>query len=125
MRTLIVDDSPMMRLLLCRILRAAGADVDEAPDGETAVERLTQEERYDCLVVDWNMPGMDGPELIRIVRATPTLEGLPILMVTCENSHDQVSRALLAGADEYLMKPFTPDMLVSKLAMLGFHELAE
>ena len=73
----------------------------------------------DVILVDWNMPEMNGLEMIRAVRVEPELRRIPIVMVTTETEYDQVVKALAAGASEYVMKPFTKDIIMDKLDMLG------
>ncbi len=119
MRALIVDDSKTMRMILKRVVLEIGFEVAEAGDGHDAITRLNRGEPADLLLVDWNMPVMNGYELIRAVRANSLLSGIRIMMVTTETSMSQVEQALEAGADEYLMKPFTKDVLLAKLALLG------
>ena len=119
MRALVVDDSRAMRLILGRVLRERGCDVVEAGDGQEALAALSAGEVPDVALVDWNMPVMNGLELVQAVRRDPALAGMRLVMVTTESESSQVIRALEAGADEYLFKPFTPDAVVDKLAMLG------
>lgn len=119
MRALVVDDSRAMRLILGRVLRERGCDVVEAGDGQEALVALSTGEVPDVALVDWNMPVMNGLELVQAVRRDPALQGMRLVMVTTESESSQVIRALEAGADEYLFKPFTPDAVVDKLAMLG------
>ncbi|HXX91522.1 MAG TPA: response regulator [Acidimicrobiales bacterium] len=116
---LVVDDSRSMRSILGRILRGFGMDVEEAPDGRAALDRLVEGERPDVALVDWHMPNMTGVELVSEVRSRPELAGMTIVMVTSESEPDQIGLALAAGADEYIIKPFTPDAVADKLAMLG------
>jgi len=121
MRALVVDDSKAMRLILGKTLREIGFDVTEAGDGQQAISRLNQGEQVDLMLVDWNMPVMNGYELICAVRANALLSSIPIMMVTTETSMSQIQKALAAGANEYLMKPFTKDLLVEKLTLLGIN----
>jgi two-component system chemotaxis response regulator CheY len=118
-RALVVDDSRAMRLILARVLRERGCEVVEAGDGREALLALAAGETPDVALVDWNMPVMNGLELVDAVRRDPAYQGMRIVMVTTESESSQVIRALEAGADEYLFKPFTPDAVVDKLAMLG------
>jgi two-component system chemotaxis response regulator CheY len=118
-RALVVDDSRAMRLILARVLRERGCDVVEAGDGREALVVLAAGEVPDVVLVDWNMHVMNGLELVEAVRRDPAYRGVRIVMVTTESESSQVVRALEAGADEYLFKPFTPDAVVDKLAMLG------
>jgi len=119
MRALNVDDSKTMRMILGKTLKEAGVLVSEAGHGQEALDLLNQGEPVDLLLVDWNMPVMNGYELIRAVRANVLLSSVRIMMVTTETSMNQVETALSAGANEYLMKPFTKEVLLEKLALLG------
>jgi two-component system chemotaxis response regulator CheY len=119
MRALIVDDSKTMRIILGRFLRANGFEVCEAGHGGEALARLNQGDPVDLMLVDWNMPVMNGYDLVRAVRANAMLGSLRIMMVTTEGTLDQVADALAAGANEYVMKPFTDEVLKEKLALLG------
>lgn len=119
MRALVVDDSRAMRMILARVLRERGCDVVEAGDGREALAALSSGALPDVALIDWNMPVMNGLELVEAVRREPAYQGMRLVMVTTESESTQVVRALEAGADEYLFKPFTPDAVVDKLAMLG------
>lgn len=122
MQAIVVDDSRAMRMLMGRLLKDIGFAVDEAGDGSEALDRLRERLPVDPVqlaLVDWNMPEMSGIELVEAVRADPAFSSLRIVMVTTETELSQVSRALEAGADEYLMKPFTRDDVIGKLELLG------
>lgn len=120
MHVLIVDDSRSMRMILKKQLTEAGFSVTEAANGQEALDCLRKQDvRFDVALFDWNMPVMSGIELLGHVRADPTLCVLPVVMVTSETQLDYVSRALEIGANEYLMKPFTPEALKEKLDMIG------
>lgn len=119
MNALVVDDSKAMRMILGNTLKEAGLRVVEAGDGREAITRLNQGEPVDLMLVDWNMPVMNGYELVCAVRANPLLSNVLIMMVTTETSMAQVEQALAAGANEYLMKPATKEMILEKLALLG------
>jgi two-component system chemotaxis response regulator CheY len=119
MRALIVDDSRTVRMILGKALRELGYDVQEAEHGKEAIERLYHGETVDLLLVDWNMPVMNGYELVCQVRRNVLLDHIKIMMVTTESSMEKVQQALEAGANEYLMKPFTKDVLLEKLTLLG------
>ena len=119
MRALIVDDSKAMRMILGRTLKEIGFDVIEASHGQEALARLDEGQEVNLMLVDWNMPVMNGYELVCAVRANVLLSKVRIMMVTTETSISQVEQALAAGANEYLMKPFTKEQLVEKLALLG------
>lgn len=119
MRALVVDDSRPIRRIESEILKELGFETFDACNGREAIERLQQIERPDVVLVDWNMPEMDGLEFIKTVRKDARFSGLVILMVTTEIETDQMLRALSAGADEYLMKPFQKDALIEKLRLVG------
>jgi two-component system chemotaxis response regulator CheY len=120
MRALVVDDSRAMRALLRQILVRIGIEVvDEAADGLAAIELVQKGPLPDLVLVDWHMPVMDGLELVVALRSNKEWCHLAIMMVTTESEHENMVRALLAGADEYLIKPFTADAVVEKLALLG------
>jgi len=119
MHALVVDDSRSMRLIIAKVLKELGFTVAEAGDGREALGRLNAGEQADLMLIDWNMPVVNGLELVRAVRANPLLSRIRIMMVTTETSMSQMHLALEAGANEYLMKPFTKDVLLGKLAMLG------
>ncbi len=119
MAALVIDDSKAIRSILRRILNSAGIEVFEAGDGQEALDCLQRIQSIDLALVDWNMPGMDGYEFIRTVRANPIYLHLRLMMVTAESELDQIAEALAAGADEYIMKPFTRDAVLDKLKLLG------
>jgi two-component system chemotaxis response regulator CheY len=121
-QAMVVDDSRAMRMLMGRLLKDIGYEVAEAGDGSQALDSLRERlaaNPVQLALVDWNMPEMSGIELVEAVRADPAFAGLRIVMVTTETELSQVMRALEAGADEYLMKPFTRDDVVGKLELLG------
>ena len=123
MHVLIVDDSRSMRMILRKQLVEAGFQVTEAGDGQEALRCLREQgAHFDLALFDWNMPVMSGIELLGQVRADPTLCVLPVLMVTSETELDYVARALELGANEYLMKPFTPEALKEKLELIGLDD---
>lgn len=119
MRALIVDDSRPIRRIESDILKELGFETADASHGKEALERLNSAPLPDVVLVDWNMPEMDGLEFIRTVRGDTRFSGLVMLMVTTETETDQMLRALSAGADEYLMKPFQKECLIEKLRLLG------
>jgi two-component system, chemotaxis family, chemotaxis protein CheY len=118
MRALVIDDSRAVRLLIRSILGELGMDVVEAGNGQEGLARLGDSPEVDLVLVDWNMPVMDGLEFITAVRGQRIYDAVRIMMVTTETESEQVTRALAAGANEYVMKPFTKDVLVAKLSML-------
>ncbi|MCH7924633.1 MAG: response regulator [Planctomycetes bacterium] len=118
MLALIVDDSRTMRLVLKKILNEVGFEVSEAGDGSEALIRLKELDRVDLMLVDWNMPVMDGLEFVRAVRQDNAYDEVPLMMVTTEDTMDRVVEALNAGANEYVMKPFTSESIIEKLEIL-------
>jgi two-component system chemotaxis response regulator CheY len=118
MRALVIDDSRTVRIIIGQILREIGMQVLEARDGVEALEQIKRNPDVDLMLVDWNMPQMNGLDFIRAVRANRAYDAVRILMVTSESQGEQVIQALEAGANEYLMKPFNKDVLVAKLSML-------
>lgn len=119
MKALVVDDSRVVRLAVGRILGELGYAVEEAANGEAALSRLREAGPFDIAMVDWNMPVMDGLALLVAIGDGKAPAPRHIVMVTTENDPSQIERALAAGANEYVMKPFTKDVLASKLALLG------
>jgi two-component system chemotaxis response regulator CheY len=118
MLALVIDDSRAVRLIIRNIVREMGIDVVEAVNGLEGLEKLRQNPDVELVLVDWNMPEMNGLDFIREVRAQRAYDGIRIVMVTTETEGEQVCRALNAGANEYVMKPFSRDVLVAKLSML-------
>lgn len=115
MNFLIVDDSSTVRRILTNGLEQIGYEnVIEAENGEEALETLAAEE-IDFLITDWNMPGVDGLELIRQVRGSNGMADMPILMVTTRGMEEDVLKAMKAQVDNYIVKPFTPDVLEEKI----------
>jgi two-component system chemotaxis response regulator CheY len=117
-RALVIDDSRTVRLIIGKVLTELGFEVIEAGDGREGLDRLAGWPGVAVVLVDWNMPVMSGLEFIRAVRARREYDHVRLLMVTTETEQEQVLRALSAGADEYVMKPFTRDILVAKLGLL-------
>jgi two-component system, chemotaxis family, chemotaxis protein CheY len=118
-RALILDDSRAMRMILSRIMHSAGFDVVEGADGQAGLDALSSGPLPDVALVDWNMPGIDGLSFVHAVRDNPAYRSMTLMMVTTESEHDQVVRALAAGAHEYIIKPFTADAVIDKLDLLG------
>lgn len=119
-KALIVDDSRTIRLILRRILLEMGYEVCEAANGREALAAIETEGTAVSLVLtDWNMPEMNGLELVKRLRQNPELASLRVVMVTTETELDHMVLALDAGADEYVMKPFTKDILKEKLELAG------
>ena len=119
MHALIVDDSRAMRHILRKIVEPLGFQIAEAGHGKEGLERLNDQPNTELVLVDWNMPEMNGFEFVQAVRANPNFEGMKLVMVTTETEPAKMARALMAGVDEFLMKPFTPEMLLDKLQLIG------
>ena len=105
-------------MIIGNILREIGLKVLEARDGLEALDQVKRNPDVELLLVDWNMPGMNGIDFIRAIRSERAYDGVRILMVTSEAQGVQVTEALGAGANEYLMKPFSKEVLVAKLNLL-------
>jgi two-component system chemotaxis response regulator CheY len=119
MRALIVDDSRAIRGIIGKMLREVGFEIVEAGHGIEAMQRLKEAGPVDVMLVDWNMPEMNGYEFLCSVRANRDYCAIPLMMVTSETEMSQMSKALEAGANEYVMKPFTKDVITEKLSLLG------
>jgi two-component system chemotaxis response regulator CheY len=119
MQALVIDDSRAMRSILGQILKGLGFSVAEAGHGQEGLDHLRQGLHPDVILLDWNMPVMNGYEFLKTVRAESAYRELTIMMVTTESEMSQVVRALAAGANEYVMKPFTAEVIREKLQLLG------
>jgi two-component system chemotaxis response regulator CheY len=119
MHALLIDDSRVMRTIIGNILKAAGFTVAEAGNGREGLDRLRERPATELVLVDWNMPQMNGLEFVRAARANPAWAQVRILMVTTETDMAQLSQALEAGADEYVMKPFNREVFLDKLGLVG------
>jgi len=118
MKILVVDDFSTMRRIIKNLLRDLGfTNTHEADDGTTALPML-KTGKYDFLITDWNMPGMQGIDLLKAVRSDEQLGGLPVLMVTAESKRDQIVAAAQAGVNGYVVKPFTAGTLEEKIAKI-------
>ena len=121
-KALVVDDSRAVRMILTRTLQEIGYEVCEASNGREALEVIEAEKATVTLVLaDWNMPEINGLDLLKRLRQDPQLAALVVIMVTSENELDHMVAALEAGANEYVMKPFTKDILLEKLRLAGVH----
>jgi two-component system chemotaxis response regulator CheY len=124
-KALVVDDSKIIRVILGRILQELGYEVLEAGNGKEALKVMEAEKATINLVLaDWNMPEMNGLELLKQLRRDPDLASLKVIMVTTESELDHMVSALEAGANEYVMKPFTKDILREKLESVGILPVA-
>jgi two-component system chemotaxis response regulator CheY len=119
-RALVVEDSGTTRRIIASFLNELGFDVSEAANGREALERLRDRELPHVAIVDWNMPELDGLGFVEAVRADHRYDEVRIMMVTTMAQKKQIVQAINAGANEYVMKPFTREMLVEKLAVIGF-----
>lgn len=123
MKILVVDDFSTMRRIIKNLLKDLGfTNIQEADDGNTALPMLQQSE-FDFVVTDWNMPGMQGIDLLKEIRADDNLKHLPVLMVTAEAKKEQIIAAAQAGVNGYVVKPFTAATLKEKLEKI-FERLA-
>jgi two-component system chemotaxis response regulator CheY len=115
---LVVDDSRAIRTILSKTLRELGFEVREAGNGIEALEVIQAEKAGVTLIlIDWNMPEMNGLDLLKRLRQNPQFSSLVVVMVTAETEVDRIAEALEAGANEYVMKPFTKDIIVGKLQL--------
>lgn len=119
MQALVVDDSRAIRRIIGDMMRKLGFEVHDAANGLEALERLKEIDCPDVLLVDWNMPEMNGIDFIRAVRAQAQYFDVPIMMVTTETEMDRMAQAFVAGANEYVMKPFDQEAIADKLQILG------
>ena len=121
---LVVDDSSVIRMIARRILEEMDFQIIEAEDGEKALEACKRS-LPDAILLDWNMPIMDGYEFLGNLRRMPGGNAPKVVFCTTENGIDHISRAIEAGANEYIMKPFDKDIIVAKFQEVGLIELAE
>jgi two-component system chemotaxis response regulator CheY len=120
---LVVDDSGVVRKVARRIVETLNFSVIEAEDGEKALEACKRS-MPEAVLLDWNMPIMDGLEFLVKLRATPGGDTPKVVFCTTENGMDHIARALEAGADEYIMKPFDKDIVADKFREVGLVEAA-
>jgi two-component system chemotaxis response regulator CheY len=114
-KVLVVDDFSTMRRIVKNLLRDLGfTNIQEADDGSTALPML-QGGDFDFVVTDWNMPGMQGIDLLKAIRADPKLSHIPVLLITAEAKKEQIIMAAQAGVNGYIVKPFTAGTLKTKL----------
>lgn len=120
MRALIVDDSSFIRDYLKQLLHRMGIVCEEAVDGNDALEVLAAAQKFDLMLLDVNMPVMNGLQCVKALREARLGPEMKVMMVTTEADHSFIMTALDHGADEFLMKPFTPESLREKMVLLGF-----
>jgi len=121
-RALVVDDSRTIRSILGKKLSQLGFKVSEAENGKVALDVLRATPLISLALVDWNMPVMNGLEFVESVRADTKYDNMTIVMVTTETETSQMLKALDAGANDYIMKPFTDEIIVERLMLLGIQE---
>jgi two-component system chemotaxis response regulator CheY len=115
MKILVVDDHEPMRRIIKTILRQAGfSDSEEAIDGKDAISKL-KEKKFDIVLLDQNMPGLTGIEVLKIIKQDPQLKDIPVIMVTAETSKEKVMEAIQLGVSDYIVKPFTAEILKKKI----------
>ena len=115
MKILVVDDmSPMRRIVKSIIKQLGFANVEEAENGQEALDKL-RAESFGFVISDWNMPVMTGIELLRAIRADDKLKAIPVLMVTAEAQKENLVEAIKAGVSNYIVKPFTAEVLQEKM----------
>jgi two-component system chemotaxis response regulator CheY len=120
MRAIVVDDSTAMRAVLRLILKQHGFEVMEAKNGKDGLHVLEESGPVQLALIDWNMPEMGGLELLQGIRENHAFDAMRVMMVTTETDLLQVRKALVSGADEYVMKPFNREIIADKLNLLGF-----
>jgi two-component system, chemotaxis family, chemotaxis protein CheY len=115
MKILVVDDFQTMRRIIRNYLRQLGFNnVEEAEDGDVALEKLI-ETQFDFVITDWNMPKMTGIDLLKKIRTENNFKNIPVLIITAEAEKENVVQAAQAGVNDYIVKPFTPEVLQSKI----------
>jgi two-component system chemotaxis response regulator CheY len=119
MQALVIDDSRATRRIVGQYLKDLSFEVLEAGDGQQALDTLVEHGLPDVVMVDWNMPVMNGLDFIKAVRADKANRDLPIIMLTTETEMERMALAFLAGVNEYIMKPFSRTMIEEKLSILG------
>lgn len=119
MRILIVDDSRHVRNLASRMLKKLGHEAEVAEHGKHCLEILEWDSGFDVVLMDWNMPEMDGLDALKAIKADESLSLIKVVMLTTENTPEKIQSALQNGADEYIMKPFNEDILSEKLNSLN------
>lgn len=121
MKILVVDDAGVARKIVARMVTSLGFEVTTAADGKEALDSIDRSDPPVAIITDWNMPVMDGAELARAVRSEHEIAHLPILMISSEADPRRVTRALLAGVDEYLFKPVDETMIRERLEIMGVY----
>lgn len=126
MRVLLVDDSRTARMLLRRIFTELGNwEILEAGNGQEALNQLVDAGSLDLTCIDWNMPVMNGLDFLKQAKKMPEYNQTKMMMITSETEMDNINQAMLSGANEYVMKPFTKEVILSKLEMMGLSSYKE
>jgi two-component system, chemotaxis family, chemotaxis protein CheY len=120
-KCLVVDDSKIVRKVVRKIIENLGFEVLEAEDGKVAVDQV-RANIVDVMILDWNMPVMDGLECMKVLRADASIRQPKIIFCTTENDFSKIQTAMMAGADEYVMKPFDEAIIAGKMRQLGIIE---
>lgn len=116
MKILTVDDSRMIRLIIANTIQSLGYDSLEAANADEALQVIEEHsDELDLILLDWNMPGMNGYELLKFLKNHEKYRSIPVMMVTTEGERKNVIKAVQAGADNYLTKPFIPEDLATKI----------
>jgi len=116
MKIMIIDDSATMRKIIKSSLEAIGSfDIEEAENCDDGLKLLTSGLTVNLILVDWNMPGMTGIDFTKSIRSNPALSKTPIIMITSNSEKEHVLSAVMAGVNDYMAKPFTPDIFVGKI----------
>ena len=118
MKALVIDDSRAMRTIIGQILKSIGYEVVDAGNGREGLKRVSEVGTLNLILVDWNMPEMNGLEFIRALRSDHKYDDIRVMMVTTETEMSRMSEALEQGANEYVMKPFTRDVILQKLEQM-------
>ena len=118
---LVVDDSKIVRKVVRRIIEGLGFAVEEAEDGQAALNQL-QATPADFIILDWNMPVMDGLECLKAIRANGSMVQPKVIFCSTENEFEKIQTEIMAGPDEYVMKPFDEEIIAGKLRQIGIIE---
>lgn len=118
MKVLVIDDSSTMRIIISRSLKELGHEIVQAADGKLGLEAAVANDGLGVIFVDWNMPEMNGYEFVVAARAVEKLKTVPIIMATTENERENIQKAIAAGANEFILKPFTKEAVQEKLAQI-------
>ncbi|MCP3856400.1 MAG: response regulator [Actinomycetia bacterium] len=124
MKALVVDDARVARKMVARMMEQLGFTVITAEHGQDALDQLDPDDPPQAVVTDWNMPIMDGVELAKALRGTPSFATIPVLMISSEADPRRVAKALMAGVDEYLFKPVDASIIKERLEVMGVYTAA-